>query len=86
MGSEMSAENANAYTSAYRCTVDPFPKNSHEFYGDPVGVAVAFKNRHIKRRDFAISKISTLNIMLYTDKFRYAFIHVCFALYLLQHS
>ena len=59
----MSAEGVNAYTSAYWCTVDPFPKNPHGFYGDPVGVAVTPKNRHIKRRDFA--KLQNLNFRYY---------------------
>ena len=52
----MDTESVNAYTSAYLCTVDPFPKNPHGFYGDPVGVAVALKNRHIKRRDFSVGQ------------------------------
>ena len=49
----MDAESANAYTSAYLCTVDPFPKNPCGFYGGPVDVAVALKKDTIKRRDFA---------------------------------
>ena len=50
----MSAEGVNAYTSAYLCTGDPFPKNPLGFYGDPVGVAVAPKKQTYKKKRFCL--------------------------------